>query len=359
MIKIALIEVTDFHDECLFSHIQYLKGPNHHITLICNQKLEARVKDYPDVDEFIFVNLDTKWKKYKAWFDIWRLLKGKMSKIIFNTGESYINKLLFFPFKNTELIGVLHNAQKLKRKKQIAISNKLDKYFVLGDFIKQSVERDKLSQLPIGVFYPIVFPAFKIQFHKPKNETWITIPGAIEMDKRDYQSLLALKMPESLKLILLGRPKTESSKEFIQQLLKSNIAENVIVFDSFISYEIFHTYIKQSDFILPLIHPNNTQFFNYLSYKITGSYNLAIAYNIPMLLEQSFNAIDEYKNCALYYDYKAMATLPDIIKEKKEYYSSKHWDVEVQKRTYTNFVFSKQSISRPIETHLPSQNKML
>lgn len=341
MIKIALIEVTDFHDECLYSQVKYLNDPNHHITLICNQKLKTRVKNYSGVDQFVFLDLSSKFKKYRAWFKIWRLVNSSFSKVIFNTGEIYIYKLLLFPFKNVELIGVLHNAQKLKRKKQIAISKKLNKYLVLGEFIKKNIVLEKLTNNPIGVFYPIFFPEYDLVLQKPKNEIWISIPGAIELDKRDYRSLYRLTLPTHVKLILLGATKTEASKEFTNKLLQSNLAENIVVFNSFISNETFHSYIRQSDFIMPLIHPNNNQFSDFIKYKITGSYNLAIAYKITMLLEQSFSEIVEYRDCALYYNSQSMNSILDMLDIKKQVYTSDRWSFNYQKETYTNFILSE------------------
>ena len=343
MITFALIEINAFHDECLYSQVQYLKGPNHHITLICNAALKSRTKSYDGVDRFVYIDLSTKWKKYLAWYKIWRLINGQMSRVIFNTGEIYIYKLLLFPFKDVELIGVLHNAQKLKRKKQISISNKLDKYLVLGDFIKNSIENENLTTTPIGVFYPAIFPEVHLQFQKPKDEIWISIPGAVELDKRDYESLFNLKLEKHVKLILLGAPKTEKAIEFIERIHKSNLANNCITFDSFISNEIFHTYIKQSDFILPLIHPNNAQFSAFLKYKITGSYNLAIAYRIPLLLEQAFINHKEYQECAYYYDSRSINTLFNIMQSTKKLYASKHWDFEHQQNKYLNFVLSNNT----------------
>lgn len=339
MTKIALIEVTDFHDECLFSQIEYLKSPEVHITLICNAKLANRVNKIKGVDKYIFIDLSSKLKKYKAWISIWFYVKNNVSKVIFNTAENYIFKLLFLPFKNVELIGILHNGHKLKRKKQKIISKKLDKYFVLGHFIKRSIKKEGLTQNPVGVFYPILFPEYKTVLNKPENEIWITIPGAVESDKRDYSSLYELLLPKNVKLILLGAAKTEAAKFLLKKLSQSKLEDNLMVFDKFIPNEIFHAYIEKSDFILPLIHPCIEQFSHFLNYKISGSYNLAIGYRKPLLLEKSLKPIEELNDCANYYDSENMNSILSAIEEEKDYYKSLTWSKEHQRKAFLDFVF--------------------
>src|SRR5690554_4255367 len=98
MANVALIEINNFHDECLYSHILFLKSANHHITLICNEKLKSRVSNFP-VDEFVYLNQDSKIKKYQNWFLIRKIIvKQKITKVILNTAEKNIYKLLMLPF---------------------------------------------------------------------------------------------------------------------------------------------------------------------------------------------------------------------------------------------------------------------
>ena len=114
MIKIALIEVGAMHDECLYSQIQFLKHKNHKVTLFCHADLEPRIKDFPDLSKIIYLDLSSKIKKYYAWYKIRKYLKDKnFSKVIFNSAERNILKLIYFLPTKIECIGTIHNADKL------------------------------------------------------------------------------------------------------------------------------------------------------------------------------------------------------------------------------------------------------
>jgi len=220
MTKIALIEVTHFHDECLFSQIRFLKHKDHHITLICNILLKDRVKMYNNVDEFVYIDTSSKFKKYKSWFKILRYVtKNNISKVIFNTAENHIYKLLLLPFpRKTELIGTIHNANKLVNRKQKKISRKIHKYLTLSDLTKEQILREKLTNNPVSSYYPIFFPEYENKIKKAKNEIWVTIPEAIDFKKRDYSILKELKIPDHFKIILLGKADSIDAKNLLKTL---------------------------------------------------------------------------------------------------------------------------------------------
>lgn len=345
MAKIALIEASPSHDECLYAQIKFLKSDNHQVILICNHKLKERVEGFDGVDQFMFLELTSKLKKYYTWFTLWRYLRtAKIDKVVFNTAESHIYKLLLFPFpKRIELIGTIHNAFKLKsNRKQKKIDQKLDKYFTLSEYITRQMKSEKLTQKPVGTFFPMLFPSFENSITKPKNEIWITIPGGIALDKRDYNSLLQLEIPSNYKIILLGKPYTKENIDFIEQLKNSAFKSQLICFKDYIPLSLFHSYIANSDYILPLIHPNGQSFDKFLKYKITGSNNLAYGYKIPMLMEQAFANFDDFKDCATFYDFKDLNSIFELIqKDEKKYYQEKIWEFEYQKKKYLDFLFSK------------------
>ena len=131
MTKVALIEVGDFHDECLYSQVLFLQQEDIEITVFANNKLKSRIKNLSNFAEIEFLDLSSKFKKYKCWFRMWKkIVFGGYSKVIFNSAESNIYKFIQFPFPNRiELIGTLHNGQNLLSKaKQKYVSKKLKKY---------------------------------------------------------------------------------------------------------------------------------------------------------------------------------------------------------------------------------------
>ena len=131
--------------------------------------------------------------------------------------------------------------------------------------------------------------------------------------------------------------------KFINNLKSHPSFSSFIFFDNYISNELFHDYIMQSDFILPLIHPNVPYYDLYLKYKISGSYNLAFAYKIPLLIEQSFSEVMDFQENSIFYNYKNINNIFNLInKNSKEFYQHPKWEFEYQKEKYLSFVLDSQ-----------------
>ena len=233
---------------------------------------------------------------------------------------------------------IILNVQSTKQK---YISKKLKKYFVLNDFIKENIETEKLTSNKIASYYPIFYPEFSSKLQKPEGEIWVTIPGVITFDKRDYEVFKLWEIPKNVKLIFLGRANNDDALQFIEEAKNYPSFSQMMFFNAFIPNEVFYDYVKQSDFILPLIHPTNAFFEYFLKYKITGSYNLAFGYKIPMLIEQSFSEIEDFKENAIFYDYKDTLALQKALNtEQIEIYKNPKWDFNFQKKKYLEFIFS-------------------
>ncbi len=343
MRKVALIEAGDFHDECLHSQIQYLKDPNTEVTLFCHSALKPRVDSLSDVHEIVYLDLSSKWKKYKSWYRTWRkIVTGVFSVVIFNSAESNIVKLISFPFpKRIKLVGTLHNAHNLFEKaKQKKVTKQIDTYLTLNDFVSENIAKEKLTSKKVGSYYPIFFPAYPSLLQKPNGEVWITVPGVISMNKRDYSIFKNWILPNHVKIIFLGRPENEEAAKFVEKAKGYPSANNFVFFDAFVSNELFYDYIRNSDYIMPLIHPNNAFFERFRKYKISGSYNLAFGYRIPLLMEQSFNDITDFQENAIFYDYLEVGNLFNTLeKTKKSFYQNPKWQFEFQKQNYLRLIF--------------------
>ena len=345
MAKIALVEINNFHDECLYSHILFLKSDKHHVTLICNEKLKSRVSNFP-ADEIVCLDQGSRIKKYKNWFLIRKIiLKQKISKVILNTAEKNIYKLLMLPFPaSVEFIGAVHNVQKIKNsKKQRLIVSKLDKVLTLGKFIFRNLKEEGLIHKKANYYYPIFFEEYPQVIHKPEDEIWITVPGIIDFKKRDNKRIHDCHIPKNVKIIMLGRPVDEEAVEFLKQLKNHPTADQFITFDEFISPELFHSYIKASDYILPLIHENTESFSDYLRYKISGSYNLAFAYKIPLLLDESMREIEDFEGNTIFYQPEKLCGLFKELKPgSKDFFTNPELSFEFQKENYLNFIFDRE-----------------
>ena len=255
--KIALVEIGGSHDECLYSQIKFIKSTdNIYLSLICNEKLQKNASLFDMVDEKSFIPLRS---GIALWIDIFRLrqklIKEKYDKIIFNTAQgSNLKKLLWFGLdKNTELIGLLHDTQKLYcSHSQKMISKKIRKYFLLSDYLLQDIRQSIKKNLILETFYPIFFPNYReITVNKEKFDLWICIPGQVELKRRDYiglfRSIKKNGINHRIKFILLGPCQHPyGDGEYIkQEITKHNVKDNFMLWNDFIYFEQFHSIIKK------------------------------------------------------------------------------------------------------------------
>lgn len=344
MAKVAIIEVGTFHDECLYSQLLFFSGTEHETYLICNEKLRERVQDYP-AGHFLFLDFSDKKSKYKNWFRIRRfVIKNQISKVIFNTAESNIFKLILLPVPaGTQITGIIHNTQKVRQNfKNKLIARRMHKILVLAGFIQKNAEIENLFRKKISHFYPVYFPEAKIFKAKPEGEKWISVPGIIDFNKRDYGCLLNLKIPQNYTFILLGRPVGERANEFLEKIRVHPQAGQFIWFDRFVDNAVFQNYIAQSDYILPLIHPNISQFEYFLKYKISGSYNLGFGYHKKLLLEQSFSHLPEFRKNTIFYNYRDFGKVFEMVQQDTAPFEPlPEFNFEIQKQKYLDFIFNK------------------
>ncbi|MEM1256932.1 MAG: hypothetical protein AAGH81_00290, partial [Bacteroidota bacterium] len=91
--KIALIELSESHEECLYSQVQFIGVDNPNLHLYLHPKVALLTKGYELDKKQIF---ETKPVKgfFKKWMYAFRLAKtlGAYDKLVFNTASS--SKLL-------------------------------------------------------------------------------------------------------------------------------------------------------------------------------------------------------------------------------------------------------------------------
>lgn len=351
-LHVALIELSTSHDECLYAQVKMLKADHSiHLTLICHEKHRDNVKYYDLVNTIEYVPIS---KGINLWLDLFRvrniILKGNFDKIIFNTAQgTLLKKLLMLPFGNTEMIGTLHNTNKLNGSVgQKIISKKIRKYFVLNDYLLDNINPKDHPALRFSSYYPIFFPPFpEMDVAKNENEIWICIPGQVELKRRDYTSLFdsieKTGISPSIRFILLGRcSHAHGDGTYIKNwILQHNLTDYFMLFDDFISPQLFHSILKKCDYILPLIHPQHESFDLYKT-QVSGAYNLAFAYKKPLLMEKSFATYADFKNNSVFYDSNQI--IETINNEKPNnsatFYTEDKWNFDFQKNKYLHFIFS-------------------
>ncbi|MFB6456182.1 hypothetical protein ACE38W_12995 [Chitinophaga sp. Hz27] len=330
--KAVLIELGGSHAECLFSQIYFLRERGYEIHVICNRHLWPFLSD---VHEYITGHLlvDTnvkRWKRFKMLQEVWRYIRyGGISHAIFNTTElKIVRDLLIFPFPGVEFAGLLHNGLKLSSGFTVRhfITQKVKKLFVLNDGMLPHLQASDLLQ--IQSLYAVFFPEMggSTTLPKGKQEFWVCIPGEIDPRRRDIPGLIQQiqehGLASNIRVILLGSMNADPA--LVEAINALPQRSQVITFgEEKISNEIFHAYIRQSDIILPLLHPPIPRFQEFFKTRISGAYNLAFAYKKPLMMEQHFEAWTDFKEHAILYpENDLVKTLHDLagqpaVMEKK------------------------------------------
>jgi len=88
---------------------------------------------------------------------------------------------------------------------------------------------------------------------------------------------------------VLGKISGPDGQNLLTRIEKDGISACFISFDQFVPHDRFYKILSGSSLILPLITPGSADFNEYQHYKITGAYNLAFGFHIPMLLHDSFS----------------------------------------------------------------------
>ena len=304
---IALIELGGSHDECLYSQVLFLKAYGHAVHVILFDDHLSRMEPYHEVEAWKTFQTPGGWlAEWTLVFRLLRYLKRQgIQKAVLNTAEgNLVRKLSLAAGRHTEFTGIMHLSSKLwtSRSQQI-ISRKVRKEFVLADFIRDNLEKAG-TRYSIDSFYPIYFPAPKAEA-APGQEYRICIPGAVDLARRDYHSLLDEMLtgdvPSGVRFVLLGRTSSQDGMALTDRIGKLGLGEHFILFHDFIPHSQFYAQLQQAWIVLPLITPRCKDYDDYRAYKITGTFNLAYGFRLPMLQHESFSDKRIYRKTSVFY----------------------------------------------------------
>lgn len=355
MTKVALVEFNPYHDECLYSQIKFLTDSGHSVTLVVSQQIHGRASEYIHlVEEVVIFQCSSQknlFKRIVFTFGLKKLFgKNKVKTVVFNTASSRLEVILLSHLlkRKVKLFGILHNLKKVNHSfSQKLINKAIKKFFVLNDFLLDSVKLED-SSLQLKAFYPIFFPAYKSTAPaKPKEEIWISIPGKLDFGRRDYflvaEALQRTQTKSNLKILLLGSTNSNDpkSQEFLDHVKTHDLQDNFIMFDAFLDNDTFHDYIKKSDYILiPLDSVGD----NYAKHKIMGCYNQAFGYKKSLISPNGLEHIPDIESHSIFYSgVNGLAEVFEQIstgKSDKKEYVSKKWDFVEQKNRYITFLES-------------------
>jgi hypothetical protein len=355
--KAALIEIGGSHDECLYSQLLFLKAGGYHTTLICSEDMRPRLEDFEPADEMLFIPLKGlgALKKFAALNRIRRhIIKNHIKTVIFNTAQgTEVRDLTLMPYPaDIRFYGAMHNIRKAASSfTQKIISRRVNKYFVLNDYLLDNLKSVQHNGLSFTTYYPIFFPLYPdgLLYEKQPGEIWIAIPGQVEYKRRDYQTLVntIAQMPVKpvIRFFLVGKSMhTHGNGNELKQLLQEKgLADTFVMWDDFVNNATYHACISSCDAVMPLIHPGNEGFDNYLNTQISGAYNAAFAYKKPLLMLSDFSRYEDFKENAIFYNLDILAetlmNLPQLLAEQQgRLYKHTKWSFDAQADRYLSFI---------------------
>lgn len=352
--NVAIIEIGGSHDECILTQVKGLKEANCRVIFCGTKDIYERNSQFQShFDDFYEVKLTGKkgadFKEMRV-LNNW-LKKQNVEKVICNTAQGgHIRNLAVISLGNSiQYYGVLHTTKKIPDSfTQKVISLKIKNYFVLNDTLLEKIPPQK--KLTIGSFYPIDFPHFDQSIDK-KGKKIVTMIGGVENRRKDLKGFIefARNSPDDIQFVFLG--KSDSTKEevieFKSQIEKFQLEEKIKLFDHFISEETFDAYLKSTDLILPLVHPNTPSAVEYFNRQIPGSINIAFSYKIPMLIEKSYSSWEDFKTGCMFYDSATMNnTLESFFEHqsrlKNEIGSNPKFSASLQRKNFATQVLGKK-----------------
>jgi hypothetical protein len=350
MEKVAIVEFGGSHDECILSQLVALKEHGCHITFVCTEELLLRNPFFNGyLDEVRIVNLTGgALQDFRTMIRLNRFFQAKgVKKVVLNTAQGgHVRNLCLTANSSIEFIGIIHTLKKFQASfTQRLIDVKIRKYFVLNDFFLKKIEPTKHRKL--ASFYPLRFPHFEKQIHKPEGEIWITIIGGVETRRKDLQGSIQLmkNAPENYHFIFLGKSDKNGSDRnmFENEIERTSLTGRVKLFENFVNAEDFDAYLRATDLIWPMVHPNTPSADEYFRNQISGAINVAFSYKIPLLVHQFYADLWADLNSSVQYNLDSFQNdLMNGLNNREEIINvlvkTEKFSPVFQEKKYLNFV---------------------
>jgi hypothetical protein len=348
---IALVEIGGSHDECMHTQIEALKLASCRIVVVTTSAVLERNPHWKKEADFIELISFTgnKWLDFQRMRQLNQFFKNqRISAVVLNTAQGgHIRNLCLTAPKSIPFYGIIHTIRKFEGSfTQQLISLKIKNYLVLSDFLLEKIRTPK--GIHIQSFYPIFYPSFETEIQKPTHEIWIVIAGGVEERRKDltgFLTLLSAVKNQPITFIFLGKSNRDKPElaEFYSLIEKDKLENKLVLFDEFVSDATFDGYVKQADFLLPLIHPNTRSAEQYITKQISGMFNLSYSYKIPMLMHNAYQSISDLKKSTFFYEPESFEidlkpALEKRFEKVKQITDEPKWKVEFQMRRFLEFI---------------------
>jgi hypothetical protein len=349
--RIALVEFGGSHDECLLTQMEALQSAGREIFFVTNERLYER---NPHLHRFCsgvhFVE-----PTGRAIGDVLlmrrlvrRLAAEGVAKIVFNTAQGgHVRNLALLLSRRMKAYGIIHTVRKFQGSfTQKVIHRKIKKYVVLSDDLRERIYPP--SGISVGSFYPVSFPHFDHQPpEKPAGEVRIAITGGVENRRKDLAAVIGFiqQTPETVQFVFLGKtdPDHVDAQAFLQRVELLGLKHRIRYFTEFVPHERFDVILRETDFLLPLIHPGTPSADEYISNQISGAFTIAFGYTIPLLIHEQYSTEDDLRISAHFYTEDTFAQeLKEAVSRHAELQAriaaEEKWTKAFQYRNYLRFL---------------------
>ena len=311
--RVLLLEGSHAHAECLHAQIRFLNALGVQVHLWLNRASPYRPPADEPVKALRLIDPEGLQGRILTAIELRKYLtQTGIGHLVINTAHGLLARDITLALRGhpVQVAGLCHHAEKLGSGiTQNLISRRIKNYFVLHPYMQRWARPQEgvtISQF-YNIFFvnpakmgPAVLPA-------PGEEVRIVLPGALEPDRRDYGSLLALagsgQWPAGVKVVLLGDASgTEYGRQLVRTIRAEGFGSYFELFESYISDTVFFEQMRRAAAVLTLLHPNVKQFEIFSRFSISGSYNLAFAFQKPILCVQDpFEGYEVFKDVGLFY----------------------------------------------------------
>jgi len=339
--KIAVIEL-DTHSECLYSFCKIFAGSEHHLTIytkmsihneitgesfmkqfdwqIKPQKLSKakylrQINDSLNTHDIIFIStVESCYRTYanldygaltvlrihnaNTWLNRWKSISISFSPYILYKDLSYFIRIAIYG------LDWLHTKKLVERINFITLPNKT---------IQQYVEKHGLvDPEKIAPCFPLAVYDNSNTNDKNKDVVRITVPGAVDQRRRDYQLLLSAwkqiipKLEKRVELSLLGKTKGGYGKRIVHAF--QDLQSDKFKFRSYLNrlqQLEFNDVMRNSDLLVsPIILDTRYKIYRekYGFTKISGIETDVIRHGIPAIIPSGYPLDENLKQLIDGYD---------------------------------------------------------
>ena len=285
MSRIALIELSSGHCECLFSQIRFLREAGHDVVLFVHPDLAPRLQTTAIPLEVLPI---TSSSLINAWQVIMALRRGwskhGISRVVFNTasGSLFRKVALTMPF-GLPTYAVVHDLHRLSNSwSQRVTLFRMKGLLVLAD--RLTARCQALTHIPTNFFYPAWFATPKPGPTpvKAAPDVWLVTIGQIETKRRNYTALIEAAeagWPDNLHIRVIGDATGVDGEDVLKRLRESRMKHCIHISDGFMDDDHIHRLLPYCDGILPLTDGNK----RYRNEAVSGAFNLAFGYHLPLI----------------------------------------------------------------------------